>query len=77
VHVHILPRQQGDFERNDDVYDMLEYWAPTEAMRIAKKDNEVELEVPDDADRTDRTMQMMEDETMVYRSLLGTEANNI
>ena len=24
VHVHILPRQKGDFERNDDIYEKLE-----------------------------------------------------
>jgi diadenosine tetraphosphate (Ap4A) HIT family hydrolase len=24
VHVHVLPRRAGDFERNDDVYDALE-----------------------------------------------------
>ncbi len=24
VHVHVLPRKGGDFERNDDVYDHLE-----------------------------------------------------
>ena len=24
VHVHVLPRREGDFERNDDVYDALE-----------------------------------------------------
>lgn len=24
VHVHIMPRRKGDFERNDDIYDELE-----------------------------------------------------
>jgi len=28
VHVHILPRISGDFERNDDVYQALEEWVP-------------------------------------------------
>lgn len=23
MHVHILPRKQGDFERNDDIYEKL------------------------------------------------------
>lgn len=23
VHVHLLPRQPGDFERNDDIYDIV------------------------------------------------------
>ena len=24
VHIHLLPRQQGDFERNDEVYDKID-----------------------------------------------------
>lgn len=70
VHIHILPRKEADFERNDDVYDELEAWAPTEAMVKEKMKNKVGLEVPDDADRRDRTMKMMEDECMIYRKLL-------
>ncbi len=72
VHVHILPRKNNDFERNDDVYDALEAWAPTEKM-VQEKAEEIaknSLNVPDDDDRIDRTMQMMEDEAMAYRSLL-------
>jgi bis(5'-adenosyl)-triphosphatase len=75
VHVHILPRQEGDFERSDDIYDKLEEWAPTRAMREDKERNKVELEVPDDDDRMDRTMQMMEEESNLYKALMGTEAN--
>lgn len=75
VHVHILPRQGGEFERNDDIYDKLEDWAPTRAMREDKERNKVELEVPDDDDRMDRTMQMMEEESNLYKALMGTEAN--
>jgi len=26
VHVHVLPRKEGDFARNDDIYDELEKW---------------------------------------------------
>lgn len=74
VHVHILPRSPGDFEQNDDVYDELEAWAPTEAMSIQKledlKEASASLDVPEDEDRNNRTMQMMEDEAMAYRSLL-------
>ena len=70
VHIHILPRKEGDFERNDDVYDELEAWAPTEVMAEEKMKNKVGLEVPDDADRRDMTMKMMEDECMIYRNLL-------
>ena len=70
VHIHILPRKEGIFERNDDVYDELEDWAPTEAMVEEKMKNKAGLEVPDDEDRKDRTMKMMEDECMIYRKLL-------
>ncbi len=75
VHVHILPRKSNDFERNDDVYDALEAWAPTENM-VQEKADEIaknSLDVPDDDDRVDRTMQMMEDEAMAYRSILYRE----
>mmetsp|Transcript_12194 Transcript_12194/g.22857 ORF Transcript_12194/g.22857 Transcript_12194/m.22857 type:complete len:288 (+) Transcript_12194:1882-2745(+) len=75
VHVHILPRQKGDFERNDDVYDKLEEWAPTIELSEDKKKDQVELDVPEDDDRKDRTMEMMENESMLYRALLGIEAN--
>jgi len=68
VHVHILPRSQGDFEQNDDVYDALEAWAPTEAMAAAK--TPTDMAVPDDADRIDRTVQAMADEASMYRRLL-------
>jgi bis(5'-adenosyl)-triphosphatase len=68
VHVHILPRSGGDFERNDDVYDALEAWAPTEELSSAKE--KTDMEVPDDADRIDRTAQMMADEAAMYRNLV-------
>lgn len=25
MHVHVIPRKTGDFERNDDIYDELEH----------------------------------------------------
>jgi len=64
VHVHILPRLEGDFERNDDVYDKLEAWEPKEGEKIVKR-----LEVPEDEDRSPRTMKMMEDEATLYKQL--------
>ena len=68
VHVHVLPRSGGDFERNDDVYDALEAWAPTEAMAASKPSTD--MAVPDDADRVDRTAEQMADEAAMYRRLL-------
>lgn len=71
VHVHILPRKEGDFERNDDVYDELQDWAPTVAMSKEKKEQSVELDVPDDEYRKDRTMEQMEEEALSYRTIIN------
>lgn len=71
VHVHILPRKEGDFERNDDVYDELQDWAPTIDLSKEKKKQSVELDVPDDNDRKDRTMEQMEEEAFSYRSIIN------
>eukprot|EP00539_Tryblionella_compressa_P014732 CAMPEP_0178831824 /NCGR_PEP_ID=MMETSP0746-20121128/9662_1 /TAXON_ID=913974 /ORGANISM="Nitzschia punctata, Strain CCMP561" /LENGTH=106 /DNA_ID=CAMNT_0020494083 /DNA_START=1 /DNA_END=321 /DNA_ORIENTATION=- len=71
VHVHILPRKSGDFERNDDVYDALEDWAP----RVDMVKERTNIDVPDDKDRVDRTMEMMAEEAAMYRRLLGDEEN--
>ena len=71
VHVHILPRIAGDFERNDDVYDELEAWAPRAVeSAAAKKQAGGRLEVLDDEDRRDRTMEQMADEADEYRKLM-------
>mmetsp|Transcript_17799 Transcript_17799/g.25763 ORF Transcript_17799/g.25763 Transcript_17799/m.25763 type:complete len:266 (+) Transcript_17799:92-889(+) len=67
VHVHILPRTKGDFERNDDVYDELEEWAPRKGDAGKVK---TELEVLDDEDRKDRTEKEMNEEAELYRNLM-------
>lgn len=66
VHVHILPRTEGDFARNDDVYDELQDWAPRKDITSEK----TKLVVPQDGDRKDRTPDQMEEEASIYRSLL-------
>jgi len=71
VHVHILPRTDGDFERNDDVYDALENWAPRDVPVTKKK-----LEVPEDDQRIDRTPEEMSAEASIYRALLNIEADS-
>ena len=68
VHVHLLPRQAGDFERNDDVYDHLSQWAPREELKV-----KTTLAVADDGDRKDRTRQEMADEAAMYRALVATQ----
>jgi len=67
VHVHVLPRREGDFERNDDVYDELEAWAPRENSACKQG----RLDVPEDDERRDRTMEEMNAESMIYKSLLA------
>lgn len=68
AHVHILPRAEGDFARNDDVYDELEAWAPREDASRAKP----RLEVPEDEDRKDRTPEQMAEEAAQYRNIFET-----
>ena len=70
VHVHILPRQEGDFERSDDVYDALEAWAPLEGM----KEKVPKLQVQEDEDRVDRTPEIMAQEAALYRSVLESSS---
>jgi bis(5'-adenosyl)-triphosphatase len=68
VHVHILPRYESlDFERNDQVYDELEQWAPRPDIMQGVK---AKLEVPDDSERRDRTLQEMADEAAEYRKIV-------
>jgi len=70
VHVHILPRKVGDLARNDDIYDELQGWAPTEEIVQWKQKHGLgqgSIHVPSDEQRRDRTMEEMEDEANVYR----------
>ena len=70
VHVHVLPRTGGDFERNDDVYEELDQWAPRDEL----KGTPMSIDVPEDKDRVDRTSEMMASEAALYRKiLLGKE----
>jgi bis(5'-adenosyl)-triphosphatase len=73
VHVHILPRQEGDFERSDDVYDALEAWAPREDM----KKEVPKLQVVEDEDRVDRTPEIMAQEAALYRSILESSSSKL
>lgn len=70
VHVHILPRYCGDLERNDDIYDKLEAWAPRNDMSQKK----AKLEVPEDSERRDRTVEEMAEEAAIYQSLINVQS---
>ena len=65
VHVHILPRVTNDFERNDDVYDKLQEWAPTDELR-----QDISLDVPEDIERKDRSSDEMSREAQMYRDAI-------
>ncbi|KAJ1688273.1 hypothetical protein LUZ63_019663 [Rhynchospora breviuscula] len=58
VHIHVLPRKLGDFERNDDIYDALDV-----------KDKELKEKLDLDKERKDRTFEEMTHEADIYRSL--------
>jgi bis(5'-adenosyl)-triphosphatase len=65
VHVHILPRTEGDVVRNDDIYDQLQEWAP----RPSLTNQQARLEVPNDDNRRDRTREEMATEAALYRMI--------
>lgn len=37
VHVHVLPRKAGDFEKNDDVYDAIDDAEKEAGVQLAKR----------------------------------------
>jgi bis(5'-adenosyl)-triphosphatase len=67
AHVHLLPRKRGDYQRNDDVYDDIQNWAPRDELRAKEL---VQLDVPEDNQRKDRTSEEMGVEATIYRDLL-------
>ncbi|XP_047322972.1 bifunctional bis(5'-adenosyl)-triphosphatase/adenylylsulfatase FHIT-like [Impatiens glandulifera] len=60
VHIHILPRKVGDFERNDDVYDAID-----------KEEKELKKKLDLDQERKDRSLDERTDEAGEYRKLLN------
>ncbi|OMO57949.1 Histidine triad (HIT) protein [Corchorus olitorius] len=60
VHVHILPRKDGDFEKNDDIYD---------AIDVKEKELKAKLDL--DKERKDRSLEEMAQEAAEYRFLLS------
>ena len=64
VHVHCVPRSKGDLERSDDVFSAMEAWLPPGADRGS---GPPAWDLPDDADRRDRTPDEMAAEASRYR----------
>jgi bis(5'-adenosyl)-triphosphatase len=70
VHVHLLPRKRGDYQRNDDVYDDIQNWAPRDELKAKEHTS---LDVPEDNQRKDRTSEQMGEEASIYRCLLQSK----
>ncbi|XVF08618.1 hypothetical protein REPUB_Repub07fG0018400 [Reevesia pubescens] len=58
VHIHILPRTDGDFERNDEIYDAIDV-----------KEKELKQNLDLDKERKDRSVEDMSKEADEYRLL--------
>ncbi|KAI3994048.1 hypothetical protein MKX01_012305 [Papaver californicum] len=58
VHIHILPRAAGDFEKNDEIYDALD-----------EKEKELKQKLDLDKERKDRSYEEMAQEAAEYRKL--------
>ncbi|XP_057247636.1 bifunctional bis(5'-adenosyl)-triphosphatase/adenylylsulfatase FHIT [Beta vulgaris subsp. vulgaris] len=58
VHIHILPRKTGDFEKNDEIYDAIDL-----------KEKELAQKLDLDKERKDRTLEEMSQEASDYRAL--------
>ncbi|XP_073009911.1 bifunctional bis(5'-adenosyl)-triphosphatase/adenylylsulfatase FHIT [Typha latifolia] len=60
VHIHIIPRKEGDFEKNDEIYDALD-----------GKEKELKEKLDLDIERTDRTIEERAHEADEYRALFS------
>ncbi|WVZ54742.1 hypothetical protein U9M48_005496 [Paspalum notatum var. saurae] len=60
VHIHVIPRKKGDFEKNDEIYD---------AIDVKEKELKEKLDL--DIDRKDRSMDEMAHEANEYRALFS------
>ncbi|XP_008788037.2 bifunctional bis(5'-adenosyl)-triphosphatase/adenylylsulfatase FHIT [Phoenix dactylifera] len=60
VHIHILPRKRGDFEKNDEIYDAID-----------EKEKELKEKLDLDKERKDRTSEEMAREAGEYRALFS------
>ncbi|XP_075515200.1 bifunctional bis(5'-adenosyl)-triphosphatase/adenylylsulfatase FHIT-like [Primulina tabacum] len=56
VHIHILPRKNGDFEKNDEIYDAIDL-----------KEKELKQKLDLDRERKDRSIAEMAEEADAYR----------
>ncbi|MQM16720.1 hypothetical protein Taro_049677 [Colocasia esculenta] len=60
VHIHILPRKVGDFEKNDEIYDAID-----------EREKELKEKLDLDKERKDRSYEEMAHEADEYRALFS------
>ncbi|KAL5170626.1 Bifunctional bis(5'-adenosyl)-triphosphatase/adenylylsulfatase FHIT [Glycine soja] len=58
VHIHLIPRKSGDFEKNDEIYDAID-----------EKEKELKQKLDLDKERKDRSLEDMSQEADEYRKL--------
>ncbi|XP_027335442.1 bifunctional bis(5'-adenosyl)-triphosphatase/adenylylsulfatase FHIT isoform X2 [Abrus precatorius] len=58
VHIHVVPRKGGDFEKNDEIYDAMD-----------EKEKELKEKLDLDKERKDRSFEEMSQEADEYRKL--------
>ncbi|GAU18596.1 hypothetical protein TSUD_124270 [Trifolium subterraneum] len=58
VHIHVVPRKGGDFEKNDEIYDAMD-----------EKEKELKEKLDLDKERKDRSPDEMSQEADEYRKL--------
>jgi diadenosine tetraphosphate (Ap4A) HIT family hydrolase len=69
VHVHVLPRKSGDFEKNDEIYDVIDEKEKELAseLEISGKKQAEKLDL--DVERKPRTPEEMAEEAAALRAL--------
>jgi len=68
VHVHVLPRRPGDFEKNDEIYDAIDQ-ASADATAALKQKDDTNLDL--DKERKPRTREEMAAEAAELRKLFA------
>ncbi|KAL2333108.1 hypothetical protein Fmac_014321 [Flemingia macrophylla] len=58
VHIHVIPRKIGDFEKNDEIYDAID-----------EKEKELKQKLDLDKERKDRSLEEMSQEADEYKKL--------
>ncbi|GAC73731.1 diadenosine polyphosphate hydrolase and related proteins [Moesziomyces antarcticus T-34] len=74
LHVHVLPRKQGDITPNDLVYEHLEQWGFDTAKLLKQSDNaESKFKVDADEDRKPRSKEAMRQEASFLGSIFTAD----